>query len=141
VYEIELAGLSWYVTERLEGELRATLKQQLRAHRPGDACPFLVAGACSVHPMRPMACRQFNVFGRPCAEGEDAYYTRRQDVMTPIRRYVDAAFMAVLPFFGVRHKAERRQMVRTGEVHRWAQVLQDLRWDTLAERMDAHERR
>ncbi|MBS1114086.1 MAG: hypothetical protein H6Q92_1849, partial [Nitrospirae bacterium] len=37
-------------------------------------------------------CRQFNVFGSPCAEGEDPYYTRREDVLLPIKQYTDRAF-------------------------------------------------
>jgi hypothetical protein len=32
---------------------------------------------------------QFNLFDRACAEGEDAFYTRRRDLLTPIRRFAD----------------------------------------------------
>lgn len=135
VYPLELMGLYWYCNERLTGELRERLRQQLTNYTSGGACPFLVDDACSVHPMRPMACRQFNVFDRVCAEGEDAFHTRRKDVMTPIARFADAAFDRLLPFYGVKGKRERREAIRTGRVHALAQVLQGLDWSRLAERM------
>lgn len=141
VYPLELMGLYWYAIEKLGGETRAKLKEQLQSYQKGDACPFLVDGACSVHPLRPLACREFNVFGAVCAEGEDAYHTRRADVLTPLKRYVDQAFDVMLPFYGVKHKAERRRMIESGEVHRLVRVLSECEWDKLAERMGEHDRR
>ncbi len=141
VYPLELVGLTWYVTEKLKGPERVALKQQLRAHRKGDPCPFLVDGVCAVHPMRPMACRQFNVFGEVCAEGEDAYYTRRRDVLTPDPKHADKAFFTMLPFYGVHDTAERRKLAKTGAVHQLAQVLQECGWDSLAAKMDDHDQR
>ena len=141
VYPLELVGMTWYVTERLPAPLREPLKVQLRAHAEGDACPFLVDGICAVHPMRPLACRQFNVFGQACAEGEDAYYTRRQDVLTPLKDYTDRAFDVMLPFYGVIKKAERRQFIKTGALHNIVRVLQECSWTSVATKMDAFERR
>ena len=141
VYPLELVGLTWYVTEKLQGPQREALKGQLRAHRKGDPCPFLVDGVCSVHPMRPVACRQFNVFGEVCAPDEDAYYTRRRDVLTPNPKYADKAFFTMLPFYGVQDPAERRKLARSGAVHRLAQVLQECSWESLADKMDDHDRR
>ncbi len=141
VYPLELIGLYWYAAEQIEGELRDRLRDSLRAFETGAPCPFLLDQRCAVHPMRPMACRHFNVFGRPCAEGEDAYHTRRADVLTPIRRYQDEAFFHLLPFHGVKSKAERRQAIKKGTVHALARVLQELDWNRLADRMEAVERR
>src|SRR4030042_6205500 len=62
VYPLELVGLSWYVTEKITGPERDIIKTQLRNYKENDPCTFLVNGACSVHPMRPVACRQFHVF-------------------------------------------------------------------------------
>ena len=124
VYPLELVGLSWYVTEKVAAPVREKLRDQLRHHAEGESCPFLVDNVCSVHPLRPFACRQFNVFGEVCAEGEDAYYTRRSDVMTPIKRYTDDAFYTVLPFYGITQKAQRRKAATTGHLHQLAQVLQ-----------------
>ncbi|HMK50431.1 MAG TPA: YkgJ family cysteine cluster protein [Thermodesulfovibrionales bacterium] len=139
VYPLELVGLSWYVTEKLQGPARERLKKQLRDYRELDACPFLIEGACSVHAMRPAACRQFNVFGSPCAEGEDPYYTRREDVMVPIRKYVDRAFFIELPFYGVNDEAERWKMIETGYVHNVVRLLQNCNWKSLAEKMEEFE--
>lgn len=140
VYPLELVGMSWYVTEKLQGPVRHRLKQQLRAHTRGEPCPFLVDDACSVHALRPMACRQFNVFGKVCAEGEDAFHTRREDVMTPIKKFGDDAFFAMLPFYGVTKSAERRRIIKEGAQHGLARVLQEFDWASLADKMDAWER-
>ena len=141
VYPLELVGLSWYVTEKLKGPARDILKKQLRAYKEHEACPFLIEGACSVHAMRPAACRQFNVFGSPCAEGEDPYYTRREDVLTPIRKYVDHAFFITLPFYGVQDEAERWKIIETGYVHHVVKLLQNCNWQSLAEKMEEFEGR
>lgn len=141
VYPIELIGITWYAVEKLTGPARAALMRQLRAHHSGEPCPLLVDNACSIHPLRPMACRQFNVFGQVCAEGEDAYYTRRADVLTPNRAYLDAALDTVLPFHGATQETQRRALIESGEVHRLVKVLQDYDWAKLAERMQAHDAR
>ena len=141
VYPLELIGIYWYASEQLPVALREPLQRQLRAYRLGLPCPFLVDESCSIHPMRPAACRQFNVFDRVCAEGEDAYYTRRADVLTPIRRFADAAFDRVLPFYGVEDKRQRSELIQDGRVHALAKVLQELDWAKLSQRMEEHKPR
>jgi len=140
VYPLELMGMSWYVIEKLHGPLRERLKVQLQQIENLQGCPFLIDGACSIHPLRPIACRQFNVFGTPCAVGEDAFHTRRADVMTPIKRFADDAFDTMLPFYGIKHKAERRQAIREGRLHALARVMRDCNWSTLPDKMSAFER-
>lgn len=137
VYPLELMGLYWYAVEGLTGPLRERVAAQLEGFSTGAPCPFLVDGVCSVHPMRPVACRQFNVFDRVCEEGEDAFHTRPGDVMKPIRRFADEAFDRMLPFYGVNEKHARRLAVKTGQIHALARVLQQLDWPRLAERMRA----
>jgi len=139
IYPLELIGINWYVVEKITGPVREQLKQQLRDHIKGEPCPLLVDNACTVHPLRPMACRQFNVFDTVCTQGEDAYYTRRQDVLTPIRDYADEAFDVLLPFYGINNSGERKRMIHSGEVHRLVKVLQDYDWPKLAERMQAFD--
>jgi len=141
IYPLELIGINWYVVEIITGPVREQLKQQLRDHKKGEPCPLLVDNACAVHPLRPMACRQFNVFDKVCTEGEDAYYTRRADVLTPIRDYADQAFDVLLPFYGIKNSGERKRMIQSGEVHRLVKVLQEYDWPKLAERMQAFEAR
>ncbi|HJX17467.1 MAG TPA: hypothetical protein VJ437_04640 [Acidiferrobacterales bacterium] len=126
---------------KITGPLREQLERQLRDHKKGGPCPLLVDNACTVHPLRPMACRQFNVFDQVCTEGEDAYYTRRQDVLTPIRDYVDEAFDVLLPFYGIKKSSERQRMIQSGEVHRLVKVLQEYDWPKLVECMQAFDAR
>ena len=140
VYPLELVGLSWYVIEKIKGTVREVIKAQLRNYKENDACPFLVEGACSVHPMRPVSCRQFNVFGKPCAEGEDPYYTRREDVLSPIKKYTDRAFFLMLPFYGVEDEDQRWKIIGSGAVHQVVKLMQTCNWKSLAEKMEEFER-
>jgi Fe-S-cluster containining protein len=137
VYPLELVGISWYVIEKMQGPERNIIKNQLGHYRENDPCPFLVAGTCSVHQMRPASCRQFTVFGEPCREGEDPYYTRRQDVLTPIPKYIGRAFFIMLPFYGVSDETERWKIVEEGSIHQVVKLLQTCNWKSLAEKMDA----
>jgi Fe-S-cluster containining protein len=141
VYPLELVGLSWYVTEKLNGTGRKTVKDRLNEYKENDPCPFLIDGACSVHPMRPISCRQFMVFGKPCDEGEDPYYTRREDVLTPIKKYTGRAFFIMLPFYGVESESERWKIVEKGAIHQVVKLMQTCNWQSLAEKMEEFERR
>ena len=136
VYPLELIGISWYVTEKVTGPDREALKNQLRSYKNNDPCPFLFKGSCLVHPMRPIACRQFIVFGNPCAENEDPYYTRLKDVLPPVKKHVDQAFFLMLPFYGVNDELERRKIIQSGSVHRLVKLMQTCNWKTLVDRMD-----
>lgn len=138
-YPLELVGITWYATEKLSGPARDKLIDKLMLHKAGDPCAFLVDGICSIHPMRPMACRQFNVFNQTCAEGEDAYYSRRKDVLTPIKKYTEEAFYATLPFYGVQNKAQRRKIARKGLIHAVAKDMQACNWGSLAAKMTEYD--
>jgi Fe-S-cluster containining protein len=140
LYPLEVIGISWYATEKISGPLRATLKEQLASHREEDPCPFLISGSCSIHLIRPVACRQFNVFYEPCEEGEDPYFTRRDDVLTPIREYTNRAFSVVLPFYGVPGDADRDQAV-DHIIRAQALNLQSFDWKDLVKIMEAFDSR
>jgi len=76
-----------------------------------------------------------------CVEGEDACYTRRQDVHTPTRDYANQALDVLLPFYGIKNSGMRKRMIQGGEVHRPVKVLQEYDWPRLAERMQAFDAR
>lgn len=139
VYPLELMGISWYVIEKLEPPLREQLKHQLENIDQVPGCPFLIDGACSIHPLRPIACRQFNVLDKACAIGEDAFHTRKKDVMMPIKRFTDEAFDVMLPFYGVKKKGERRKAIKQGILHSQAKVMRECNWNTLPEKMTAFD--
>ena len=136
VYPLELMGMSWYVIEKLQPPLREQLKLQLKNIHELNSCPFLLDNSCSIHPMRPAACRQFNVLDTPCNEGEDAFHTRKQDVMIPIQHYIDKAFDTMLPFYGIKKKGERQKAIKQGALHSLAKAMRDCNWQTLPEKMD-----
>ena len=95
-------------------------------------------GACSVHLLRPIDCRQFNI---PCAPGEDAFHTRRGDVMTPIKQFIDEAFDVMLPFYGIKHKADSRKAIKQGALHATVKVMRDCHWQTLPGKMTAYKKK
>jgi Fe-S-cluster containining protein len=134
-YPLELTGISWYAAEKITGTQRATLIKQLEQCMEGEPCPFLIEGACSIHPLRPMACRQFNVFGTPCEEGEDPYYTRRGDVLSPVKKHVDQAFFIMLPFYGIEKESDRIRIIETGAFHKMVKELFACNWKSLAAKM------
>ncbi len=141
LYPLELQGLIWYVTERFPGPDRKVLKSQLKSFKRDNPCPFLIEGACSVHPMRPMACRQFNVFERACEEGEDPFHTRRQDVMNPVKKHVDQAFFIMLPYHGIEKASDRIKFIEANEMHKMVRELHGCNWKALAERMESRDSR
>jgi len=136
VYPLELVGIYWYVIEKVNEPIRYILKEQLRNYKKEAACPFLVNSSCSIHLMRPIACRQFNVFSKACEIGEDPFYTRRQDVLTPPKDVVDEAFAIMLPFYGVSGDKEIKSFLKHNLIHTQVKVLQSLDWYKLAIRMD-----
>lgn len=141
VYPLELAGICWYVIEKLKGPLRETLKAQLAGHEGKPPCPFLIDDGCSIYPLRPGVCRLFVVFGKPCGPGEDAYHTRRPDVLTPLEEFKNQAFFIMLPFYGITKDEDRVRAVKNGVVHSRVQNLQEWDWKNLAQKMEDHDRR
>jgi Fe-S-cluster containining protein len=136
VYPLELVGISWYVIEKVSGSLREVLRDRLENYSQNSPCPFLIDSICGVHLVRPMACRQFNVFGKPCSAGEDPYHTRREDVLSPVKKHVDQAFFIMLPFYGVEKESDRKGLIEQGAMHKMVRVLQECNWQSLAKKMD-----
>jgi len=140
VTPIELVGISWHVTEKIEGSTRKMLQLQLQKHQSGEACPFLVDNVCSIYEFRPYACRHFNIFNQVCDEGEDAYYTRKEDVLTPSQSSIDDAYFETLPFYDLEQNEENKYKVEKGEINKVIHVLQELNWESLADKMTAFTR-
>ena len=141
VYPLELMGMYWFAVEKLAGETRQRVQAQLENHKQLDSCPFLVDNACAIHPVRPMACRLFNVFDTVCAAGEDAFHTRPADVLPPPEAAKREALMAMLAHHGVESDADRATVVDSGAVHQLAKNLRTLPWENLALRMTNFDQR
>ncbi|HXX54204.1 MAG TPA: YkgJ family cysteine cluster protein [Thermodesulfovibrionales bacterium] len=140
LYPLEMVGVYWYCTEKMATLLRELLRTQLKLHRAGDPCPFLIHGSCSIHTIRPVACRQFNVFNKPCGVGEDPYFTRRDDVLIPIREYTERAFSTMLPYYGTANKGDRQKAI-AHIIHTQAVNLQSFDWKKLVRLMDDFDSR
>lgn len=140
LYPLELVGIYWYSTEKMAKPLSELLRIQLKMHSAKDPCPFLIHGSCSIHAIRPVACRQFNVFNTPCGKGEDPYFTRREDVLTPMHEYTDRAFSLMLPYYGITNKDGRRKAI-AHIIHTRAVNLQSFEWKKLVRLMDKFDSR
>lgn len=125
LYPHEIVGIYWYASEKLAGPMREALKGRLSPGAMIKGCPFLIENSCSIHPMRPVGCRQFNVFTTPCAPGEDPYFTRREDVLEPIQEYLDRVFAAVLPFYNLQTEGDATRAISTVR----AQIMNLLSFD------------
>ncbi len=141
VYPLELVGMSWFSVEKISGAVRETLREQLVSFDTKGQCPFLIKGECVVYSMRPLGCRQFNVFGSPCAEDEDPYYSRRDDVLNPVKKHVDQAFYIMLPFYGISNESERKRVIENGEIHEMVKAMNECNWKSLAEKMDEFDKK
>lgn len=141
LYPHEMVGIYWYAVEKVKDPARATLRERLRAGGVTGECPFLIDAACVIYPMRPTACRHFVVFNEPCGEGEDPYYTRRDDLYTPLEENTDRAFMAALPFYGVKSEADKVMVIKNKLIHGQVQNLMEIGWSGLIEAMDDFDAR
>ncbi|GAB6097847.1 YkgJ family cysteine cluster protein [Desulfatiferula olefinivorans] len=132
VYPLELVGLFWYLSDVIGPDRKDAVLGQLESYVPGRGCPFLVDESCAVHPMRPLACRFFNVFNTACAPGEDPFYTRRNDVMTPDEKLKDKALASLLPYHGIHLRQQRKEAMQNGFFLRYVKNLQDINWTKVA---------
>ena len=90
VAPLELALLALYARQQRLPAAPAT----------GTTCPLLGDdGSCLAYAVRPVACRQFVVFGVPCREGEDVVATRPAQVLRPNYRAMNAALAHTLPWY------------------------------------------
>jgi Fe-S-cluster containining protein len=134
LYPHEIVGIYWYATEKITGPVRDRLKSRLASHAAGSGCPFLIDDSCIIHPLRPVGCRQFNVFTTPCAAGEDPYFTRRDDVLTPDQEYLDRTFAAVLPLYKLKREGDVSAALRT--IRSQIMNLLSFDWSKLAALME-----
>ena len=104
VTPLEVLALHSHARHRLPQDSLAALGDRLAAFE-GDKrdmtlpCPFLQDGGCLVYPVRPVACRQYMVFGRACVQGEDASCTRPVDLLTPFYDYMLTGLLRTLPWY------------------------------------------
>lgn len=127
---IETLGLRWFALSHLRGDMALAVGRALLAQRQ-EPCPFLVDGVCAVYPLRPLACREYIVFGSPCLAGERPDVSRPHDVL-PLPRIAQLqAFTVLLPFYGVMGSDAREAALQNRLVLRDTRLLQQLDWQGL----------
>ena len=108
VTPLEILALRLFVEHCLPEEGRSALEAKWAAFQGGSEglntpCPFLHDGQCAVYPVRPIACRQYVVFGSPCVEGEDPTKNRPQQMLAPNYDCMHAALKRTLPWYRERY--------------------------------------
>ncbi len=135
--EPELAALSWYACEVIEGDLRRRVKKRLIEYRTRLECPFLVDGSCSVHAVRPLSCRQFFVKDKPCAVGEDIAQSRPDDVIPlPRDTVLRPVAMRLLDHWKLGSPRKKQQAYESGFIYRQLMKLHEFDWTVVAKAMD-----
>lgn len=134
----ELTGISWYYSEVCEADIRKQIKPRLLNHNRIVECPFLLNTICSIYPVRPLACRDFFVFGNPCKKGEDPFVTRPHD-MLPINRdvskYVALRFLD-FPAFDCSTMEKKQKAFHEGIIVNSRRPMHELDWTEFVKRAD-----
>ncbi|MCA9648620.1 MAG: YkgJ family cysteine cluster protein [Myxococcales bacterium] len=112
---IEVEGIAWYASTRLDDQTWARLQTRLAAPDDG-VCPFLLDGLCSIRPLRPMTCRKFFVFGEPCKPGERLFALRQGDIFEQSEGLSEQVAMRLLDdaSFGLRGEHEKQAAYHGG---------------------------
>jgi len=131
ISEIEIIGLSWYACEKVKGPLREKLKKQLSNYSEVTHCFFLVDEVCSIYPMRPIACREFFVFGRPCEPNEDVLLTRPKDIWAPSRKVAKKVAFKMLSYYGYTDKMTKERVYESGFLHSNTKPMHSCDWNII----------
>lgn len=136
ITEIELMGISWYVSEIITDPATLdNLKVQMHSHKDNLSCPLLVNGECSIYPLRPIACREFHIIGKPCTAGEDIATSRPEDIWAPSREVARKTAMELLPFFGFSTQKEMNDAYENGYIHQNTRDMHTIDWTEMIKRM------
>ena len=135
--EPEFTAISWYASEILSGQARVQVKQRLFDNQNSLECPFLIDGACSIYPVRPLICRQFLVKGSPCSQEEDVSKSRPDDILKlPRDTVIRPVAMRLLDYWNIGSRAKKRQAFENGFIHQAAKSMHELDWNLVAKTMN-----
>lgn len=126
-------GIVWYVTEILDNDVRDELLKSLGPPGQTTQCPFLKDGACSIYPARPLACREYVVYRRACAVGEDPFFTRPKDMhpATPDRRLQVALRFLDSPVYNLSTKKKKIAAYHDGVMYKFTPGMHEIDWRIL----------
>jgi len=132
---LEKLGMRWFAVEKLNGEARGVLEAQLREHRNIPLCPFLVKSRCAIYPVRPLGCRIFYVFGKPCESPENNGFTRRPDIWTHSRDLARRVAMLMLAYYSIESESDKTFAFEIGYLTSLMTPLRSEKWEEVAEIM------
>jgi len=138
INKVELMGINWYMSEITDDNIYARVFKQLKCHTESTACPFLLDKICSIYPVRPIACRMFYVYEKPCAEFEHVNETRPDDILHTSN--VDVAWMVsqkLMPHLGITDKKVQREMFIDGYMFKNTRQMHTFDWNIFLENTDS----
>ena len=133
--ELEIAGVSWYASEKLQNPVRQIVKKQLLNHQNSTVCPFLADNECSIYPVRPFTCRIFFIFGTVCSLDENAFLERFHDIWSPSELVTRESTYAIMPHFGIKLK-DRKQAFEKGFLANASREMHELDLSEFCKAMD-----
>jgi Fe-S-cluster containining protein len=129
--EVELNGIIWYVTTKLNDSLRDTVKTQVSNRQKSLRCIFLVDNACAIYPVRPIACRILHVFGQECRHGDNVCETRPGEVWSHSRELGRRVAYALMPLYGITGKQNMDAQFDAGFLNNASVSMLEQPWDLL----------
>ena len=136
---LEFMGVSWYYCEVCEADTKRQIRPRLLHHTKTIECPFLLDTVCSIYPVRPLACRDFFVYGEPCKMNEDPFVTRSHDMHPPnreISRYV-ALRLLDFPGFNCSSIEEKEKAFNDGIIVNSGRYMHDIDWAEFVKRAES----
>lgn len=129
INKVEMAGISWFLVEQLQGQMRDRIIRELERFQPGqDKCPFLVDTQCGVYALRPLSCRTFYILGKPCEKGEDVSVDRMRDIYQPPRQKLKTAARPMLSLMGFKTPDRQDGAFEDGLLWTISHPLHELDW-------------
>lgn len=137
----EIQGISWYVIENLKGLLRNQIKEQLKMFNKIGHCPFLVDKTCAIYPVRPIACRVFFVYTKPCLPDEDLLSSRLFDILPPNREISKKSALILFPLLGITEPDKQLEAFENGLLLELSRPMHGRDWSVISEGMKLFDQR
>ena len=126
----EFLGISWYYSEICEPDIKKQIRPRLLNHDKIIECPFLLDTVCSIYPVRPLACRDFFVYGEPCKMNEDPFVARPNDMHPPNREISMYVALRLLDFqgFNLSSMEEKEKAFNDGIIINSCRPMHSINW-------------
>lgn len=137
---IEFMGISWFYSEICDAETKKRIRPQLLTYNRNIECPFLMGNVCSIYPLRPLVCRGFFVYGKPCGLDEDVAVKRPEDIHPPNRkigRYVVYRLLDY-PDFGCPNIEAKKRAFNEGIMLSMSKPMHKWDWAEYVKLSDSH---